>query len=126
MWFLVVCLLFEGILRLFRYGHYTIYRPDPRLLWVPEPGRTVTVVNHLPMTINHQGFRYDVDLTQKRGDQFRVIAFGDSRESVNTSFNNWRGHKAPNYYWTSAGIHFYADHDHSASGVVTAYNQTHG
>ena len=78
MWFLVLCLFFEGVLRLFGYGHYTIYRPDQRLLWVPEPGRTLTVVNHLPITINHQGFRYGVDLTPKQSDQFRVIAFGDS------------------------------------------------
>jgi lysophospholipase L1-like esterase len=78
MWFLVLCLLFEGTLRLFGYGHYTIYRPDQRLLWVPEPGRTLTVVNHLPITINNQGFRYGQDLTPKRDDQFRVIAFGDS------------------------------------------------
>jgi lysophospholipase L1-like esterase len=74
----ILCLLFEGVLRLFGYGHYTIYRPDERLLWVPEPGRTLTVVNHLPITINNQGFRYPVDLTQKQNDQFRVIAFGDS------------------------------------------------
>jgi lysophospholipase L1-like esterase len=45
---------------------------------VPEPGRTLTVVNHLPITINDQGFRYGVDLTPKQSDQFRVIAFGDS------------------------------------------------
>jgi lysophospholipase L1-like esterase len=75
---LVLGLLFEGVLRLCGFGHYTIYRPDQRLLWVPEPGRTVTVVNHLPITINDQGFRYAVDLTPKRDDQFRVIAFGDS------------------------------------------------
>jgi lysophospholipase L1-like esterase len=78
MWFVVICLLFEGVLRLFGYGHYTIYRPDQRLLWVPEPGRTLTVVNHLPITINDQGFRYPVDLTAKHSDQFRIIAFGDS------------------------------------------------
>ncbi len=74
----ILCLLFEGTLRLFGFGHYTIYRPDERLLWVPEPGTTLTVVNHLPITINNQGFRYPVDLTQKTSDQFRVISFGDS------------------------------------------------
>lgn len=78
LWLVVLCLLFEGTLRLFGYGHYTIYRPDQRLLWVPEPGRTVTVVNHLPVTINDQGFRYPVDLTANQSNQFRVIAFGDS------------------------------------------------
>ena len=76
--FLILCLAFELVLRLFGYGHYTIYRPDERLLWVPEPGRTLTVVNHLPITVNHQGMRYAVDLQPKQADQFRIIAFGDS------------------------------------------------
>ncbi|HZQ25939.1 MAG TPA: SGNH/GDSL hydrolase family protein [Terriglobales bacterium] len=77
-WFFAFCVVFELVLRLFGYGNYTIYRPDDRLLWVPEPGRTLTVVNHLPITINHQGFRYASDLTQKQKDQLRIIAFGDS------------------------------------------------
>jgi lysophospholipase L1-like esterase len=76
--FVVLCLAFELVLRLFGYGHYTIYRPDERLLWVPEPGRTLTVVNHLPITVNNQGLRYAVDLQPKQPDQFRIIAFGDS------------------------------------------------
>ena len=76
--FLILCLAFELVLRLFGYGHYTIYRPDERLLWVPVPGRTVTVVNHLPITINNQGLRYAVDLQAKQPGQFRIIAFGDS------------------------------------------------
>jgi len=76
--FLLVCLACELGLRLFGYGNYTVYRPDDRLLWVPEPGRTVTVVNHLPITINDQGFRYPFDLKPKQGDEFRIIAFGDS------------------------------------------------
>src|SRR5271156_5510753 len=59
--FLILCVVLELGLRPFGYGHYTIYRPDQRLLWVPEPGRTLTVVNHLPITINHQGLRYAVD-----------------------------------------------------------------
>ena len=77
-WFLAFCLVFELVLRLFGYGNYTIYRPDDQLLWVPEPGRTVTVVNHLPITINDQGFRYASNLTQKPKDELRIIAFGDS------------------------------------------------
>jgi lysophospholipase L1-like esterase len=77
-WFLGFCLAFELVLRLFGYGNYTIYRPDERLLWVPEPGRTVTVDNHLPITINHQGMRYATDLTLKQKGEFRVMAFGDS------------------------------------------------
>jgi lysophospholipase L1-like esterase len=76
--FLIICLMFELVLRLFGYGHYTIYRPDQRLLWVPEPGRTLTVENHLPITINNQGLRYAVNLEAKQKDQFRIIAFGDS------------------------------------------------
>jgi len=75
---LIFCVAFELVLRLFGYGHYTIYRPDERLLWVPVPGRTVTVVNHLPITINNQGLRYAADLQPKRPDQFRIITLGDS------------------------------------------------
>jgi lysophospholipase L1-like esterase len=77
-WFLAVCVALELVLRLFGYGSFTLYKPDDKLLWVPEPGRTLTVQNHLPITINHQGFRYPVDLVAKQKDQFRVIAFGDS------------------------------------------------
>ncbi len=77
-WFLGICLVLELGLRLFGYGSFTIYRPDDQLLWVPEPGRTLTVVGHLPITINHQGFRYATDLQPKQKDQFRVLAFGDS------------------------------------------------
>ena len=77
-WLLAICVVLELGLRLFGYGSFTIYRPDNQLLWVPEPGRTLTVVNHLPITINHQGFRYATDLQPKQKDQFRVIAFGDS------------------------------------------------
>jgi GDSL-like Lipase/Acylhydrolase family len=71
-------LVLELVLRLFGYGNYTLYRPDERLLWVPLPGRTVTVENHLPITINDQGFRYPVEVKSKRPGEFRVIAFGDS------------------------------------------------
>lgn len=77
-WFIGLCVAFELVLRLFGYGNYTIYRPDEKLLWVPEPGRTVTVDNHLPITINHQGLRYASDLTGKPKGEFRIIAFGDS------------------------------------------------
>lgn len=77
-WFLAICVAFELALRLFGYGNYTIYRPDEKLLWVPVPGRTVTVDNHLPITINHQGLRYASDLTTKPTGEFRIMAFGDS------------------------------------------------
>lgn len=77
-WFVAFCIAFEVVLRLFGFGNYTIYRPDDRLLWVPVPGRTVTVDNHLPITINDQGLRYASDLSPKQKGEFRVIAFGDS------------------------------------------------
>lgn len=77
-WFVAICVAFEIVLRLFGYGNYTIYRPDEKLLWVPVPGRTVTVDNHLPITINHQGLRYASELTTKPKNEFRVMAFGDS------------------------------------------------
>jgi lysophospholipase L1-like esterase len=77
-WFVAICVAFEIVLRLFGYGNYTIYRPDEKLLWVPVPGRTVTVANHLPITINHQGLRYASELTTKPKNEFRVMAFGDS------------------------------------------------
>ena len=76
--FLIFCVALELVLRLMGYGHYTVYRPDERLLWVPEPGQALTVVNHLPITINHQGLRYAEDLQPKQADQFRISAFGDS------------------------------------------------
>jgi len=78
LWFVAICIASELMLRLFGYGNYTIYRPDEKLLWVPVPGRTVTVDNHLPITINHQGLRYASDLTAKQKGEFRIIAFGDS------------------------------------------------
>ena len=30
-WFLAICIASELVLRLFGYGSYTIFRPDPRL-----------------------------------------------------------------------------------------------
>jgi lysophospholipase L1-like esterase len=77
-WLVAFCVAFDLVLRLFGFGNYTIYRPDEKLLWVPEPGRTVTVDNHLPITINHQGLRYPSDLAPKQKGEFRIMAFGDS------------------------------------------------
>lgn len=77
-WFVAICIAFELGLRLFGYGSYTIFRPDPRLLWVPEPGNKLTVVNHQHININGEGFRYPVDLGPKQAGQFRVFTFGDS------------------------------------------------
>ena len=42
------------------------------------PGRALTVDNHVPITINHQGLRYASDLPPKPKGEFRVMAFGDS------------------------------------------------
>ncbi len=77
-WLLAIGMAFELGLRLFGYGHYTVYRPDERLLWVPEAGRALTVDNHVPITINHQGLRYASDLLPKPKGEFRVMSFGDS------------------------------------------------
>jgi lysophospholipase L1-like esterase len=77
-WFAAVCIALELGLRLFGYGSYTIFRPDPRLLWVPEPGNTLTVVNHQHININGEGFRYPIDLGSKQPGEFRVFTFGDS------------------------------------------------
>jgi lysophospholipase L1-like esterase len=77
-WFVAICIAFELGLRLFGYGSYTIFRPDQRLLWIPEPGNKLTVVNHQHININGQGFRYPVDLGPKQPGQFRVFTFGDS------------------------------------------------
>lgn len=77
-WFVGVCIVLELGLRLFGYGSYIIFRPDPRLLWVPEPGDKLTVVNHQQITINDQGFRYPVALGTKRPGDFRIFTFGDS------------------------------------------------
>jgi lysophospholipase L1-like esterase len=77
-WFVAICIALELGLRLFGYGSYTIFRPDSRLLWVPEPGNKLTVVNHQRISINGEGFRYPVDLGPKRAGQFRVFTFGDS------------------------------------------------
>jgi lysophospholipase L1-like esterase len=77
-WVLAICVALELGLRLFGYGSFTIYRPDDRLLWVPEPGRTLTVVGHLPITVNDQGLRYAANLQSKQKGEFRVMSFGDS------------------------------------------------
>jgi lysophospholipase L1-like esterase len=78
LWFLAICLLFEVGLRFFGYGRYVIFRPDEKLLWVPLPGKRVTVINHRPETINSQGFRYPVTLTLDHPGIYRIFAFGDS------------------------------------------------
>jgi len=118
---LAVCVAFELGLRLFGYGNYTIYRADDRLLWVPEPGRKLTIVNHLPITINDQGFRYPFDLKPKRQDEFRIIAFGDSStqgwgvddhshySAVLESMLNREGCTREHFEVISAGVNAYSN-----------------
>jgi|SRR4051794_9662035 lysophospholipase L1-like esterase len=78
-WFFGIILGLEIILRLFGYGSYVLYQPDAQLLWVPVPGsHKITETNHLPITINAEGFRYPQDLTAKHDGQYRVMTFGDS------------------------------------------------
>ena len=78
LWILAVLVVSELGLRLFGYGNYTAYRPDQRLLWVPEPGRALTIVHHVPLTISEDGFRYQEKLGPKKPGQVRIFAFGDS------------------------------------------------
>ena len=47
-------------------------------------------------------------------------------QGVTTSFNNWRGAQGAYYFWNSGGTHFYSGHNQTITGLVTAYNQTHG
>lgn len=77
--FLGILLCLELGLRLFGYGSYVIYHPDQQLLWVPTPGTNrVTETNHLPITINADGFRYPQALGAKQSGQYRIMSFGDS------------------------------------------------
>lgn len=79
LWFLAICLVLEVGLRPFGFGSYVIYRPDERLLWVPLPGtHKVTEINHLPETIDPQGFRYHEAVSLKHSGIYRVFTFGDS------------------------------------------------
>jgi lysophospholipase L1-like esterase len=78
-WFLVVCVVFEIGLRPFGFGSYVIYRPDERLLWLPQPGtHKVTEMNHREENINSQHFRYREVLSLDHPGIYRVFAFGDS------------------------------------------------
>src|SRR5579862_9854836 len=55
-----------------------------------------------------------------------VMAKNGVWKNVTTSFNNWRGAQGSYYNWNTGGFHFYNAHDQTISGLVTAYNQTHG
>ncbi len=78
-WFIGVCLALELVLRLFGYGNFVEYKPDARLMWVPEPGHDRrTPINKELVTINDQGYRYPTDIGPKQPNQFRIFTFGDS------------------------------------------------
>jgi lysophospholipase L1-like esterase len=78
LWLAAILAVSEIGLRFFGYGSYTIYVPDQRLLWVPRPGRGVTEVNHLPITISPDRFRYPRALGAKAPNDLRIFTFGDS------------------------------------------------
>lgn len=78
LWFVAIVAVSEIGLRFFGYGSYTIYVPDQRLLWVPRPGHGVTEVNHLPITISADRFRYPETLGAKSPGDLRIFTFGDS------------------------------------------------
>jgi lysophospholipase L1-like esterase len=78
-WFIAICLILELGLRLFGYGNFVEYKPDARLLWVPEPGANRrTPINKELISINDQGYRYPTHVGPKAPDQFRIFTFGDS------------------------------------------------
>ncbi|MGA2696998.1 MAG: SGNH/GDSL hydrolase family protein [Terriglobales bacterium] len=78
-WFVGICLVLELVLRLFGYGNFVEYKPDARLLWVPEAGRDKrTPINGEHITINDESYRYPTDIGPKQPNQFRIFTFGDS------------------------------------------------
>ena len=79
LWFVAICLVCEIGLRFFGFGSYVIYRPDDRLLWLPQPGtHKVTEMNHQAETISPQNFRYREVLSLDHPGIYRIFAFGDS------------------------------------------------
>ena len=79
LWFLGICLVLELGLRLAGYGNFVEYKPDARLLWVPEPGHDRrTPINKELVNINDQGYRYPTDIGPKAPGEFRIFTFGDS------------------------------------------------
>jgi lysophospholipase L1-like esterase len=78
-WFVGLLLVLELGLRLFGYGNFVEYKPDARLLWVPEPGRDRrTPINKELISINDQSYRYPTHIEPKAPNQFRIFTFGDS------------------------------------------------
>jgi lysophospholipase L1-like esterase len=77
-WVVAVIIALEIGLRPFGYGHYVLYRPDERLLWLPLPIHGVTEAGHKSITISPDGFRYKVKLAPKKDGQVRIFDFGDS------------------------------------------------
>jgi hypothetical protein len=48
----------------------------------------------------------------------------DLWQSLQASFNNWRGAQGAYYIWNSGGGHFFRDHNATLSGFTAFYNQT--
>ncbi|HYA25570.1 MAG TPA: hypothetical protein VEF05_15510 [Terriglobales bacterium] len=46
--------------------------------------------------------------------------------NITANYNNWRGAQGAYYAWDSSGAHFFAVHSDIVTGIVSAYNQTHG
>ena len=78
LWSALVIVVLEVGLRPFGYGHYVLYRPDQRMLWLPLPIHGVTEAGHKSITISPDGFRYKVKLEPKKDGQVRIFDFGDS------------------------------------------------
>jgi lysophospholipase L1-like esterase len=79
LWTVAICLVFEVGLRFCGFGSYVVYRPDERLLWLPQPGtHRVTEMNHKAETISPQNFRYREVLSLDHPGIYRVFSFGDS------------------------------------------------
>lgn len=79
LWCVAICVVLEIVLRFFGFGSYVVYKPDERMLWLPQPGtHRVTEMNHEAETINSQNFRYREVLSLDHPGIYRVFAFGDS------------------------------------------------
>jgi len=79
LWCVAICVVLEIGLRFFGFGSYVVYKPDERLLWLPQPGvHRVTEMNHEAETISPQNFRYREVLSLDHPGIYRIFAFGDS------------------------------------------------
>lgn len=144
---IILALGFEVTLRLLGYGSYVIYRPDAKLLWVPVPAaHKITEINHLPITINPDGFRYREAIERKPAGTYRIFSFGDSvtmgwgvddnshYSAVLEKRLNERACHGSNFQVISAGVNAYPnalvverlkeviDGDYQPDAVILAYS----